>query len=69
MTLAEYCKLLGWNGQELATQAGINHHTALKALRGEKVFPHIARKIAEAITRGMKSNKPILPGEIKDLNY
>jgi plasmid maintenance system antidote protein VapI len=53
MTLQEYCEKLGWNNSELARQAGINRHTASKAIFGHTATSNVARKIADALTRAL----------------
>lgn len=65
-TLKDYCEYLGWNILELSRQAGINRHTAAKALTGREISTKVARNIAEALSRTL--GRTIHVGDIDGLN-
>ncbi len=64
LTLAEYCKLLGWNISELARQSNIDRHTAAKALNGEPVTSGVARAISQAISEALHNGTIVHPGTL-----
>jgi transcriptional regulator with XRE-family HTH domain len=63
MKLREYCEYLGWNTGELARRAGIDRHTAARALFGkQECSSATARKIAEALSKGL--GKDVFVGDL-----
>lgn len=67
MTLNEYLQHLGWNLSDLCRQADIEMNTARRAVRDNITSARTARKIADALTKAMGAEKPILPGDIVGL--
>jgi hypothetical protein len=66
MTLADYCRQLGWDASTLARQANINYRTAKKALDGEAITSRSAREIAEALSKAF--GMPVYVGDIQGLS-
>jgi DNA-binding XRE family transcriptional regulator len=66
MKLQKYCEYLGWNTSELARRAGIDRHTAARALFGkQECSSATARKIAEALSKGL--GRDIFVGDLENL--
>lgn len=67
MTLADYCRKLGWNASELARRAGVNVRTAQRALDGQRINAENARAIAQALSTELDTT--VYVGDLEGLNY
>lgn len=65
MTLNEYLRYLGWSLTDFANHAGIERHTARKAIREGIVSARTSQKIAAAFSKAM--GETIYPGDIQGL--
>ena len=64
-TLEEWIRYLGWSQRELSEQAGVDVHTAGRAVNGDSISPRSAGKIAAAITSA--AGVTVRAGDIRGL--
>lgn len=65
MTLNQFLAHLGWSLTDLCKHAGIEAHTARRAVRENITSARTARKIADAFSKAM--GQDIKPGDIQGL--
>jgi DNA-binding XRE family transcriptional regulator len=64
-SLKDYRVELGWTPPELARQAKLNRQTIYDAERGKAVRADTAKKLASALSKGLK--RRVKPSEIEGL--
>jgi transcriptional regulator with XRE-family HTH domain len=65
-TLDEYRKECSWSLSELSRQAGIDFNTVQRAMEGKKISAQTARKLADALSRGL--GQTLRVADIEGLN-